>query len=127
MGGATVAIAQGPSTESRFTVRAVEHADLGVTVRPILSLRAIGMPVQLADGRYEQRYQVIANIAFRLVSARAVASEVRCANESREVVLADFDGTAGYHAELRIRSADPAAIDVSVVPRSHAAALPLGS
>lgn len=118
--GATEAIAQRPNTGSHLRASAVEHADLGVMVQPILSLRAIGAPVLLADGRYEQRYQVIANIAFRLVSARNAANEVRCTAESREVALTEFDGTAGYHAELRIRSVDPAALDVRVTPRTRA-------
>jgi hypothetical protein len=75
----------------------------------------------LDDGRYEQRYQVTANVLFRLVSVIDGASDVRCADESREVMLAEFAGPAGFHAELRIRSADPTALDVSAEPHANTA------
>ena len=128
MSVAIEAVAQNPSSGSPFIVHAIQHAEVGARVQPILSLRAIGTPVRLADGRYEQRYQVIANIAFRFVSVRDTTNEVRCAAESREVALSEFAGTAGYHAELRIRSADPAALSVSVAARPRTmSALSLGS
>jgi hypothetical protein len=67
----------------------------------------------LDDGRYEQRYQVTANVLFRLQSSAIRSGDVRCAIESRELALTEFTGVAGFQTVVRVRSADPAALDVS--------------
>jgi hypothetical protein len=121
------AAAQSQSSTLGFDNRGSVRADVGAVVRSILALRKIGAPVILEDGRYEQRYQITANVMFHLVSSAAHNSDVRCASETREMTLDDYTGQAGFQVDVRVRSADPAALEINAERLSSAGpAQPLG-
>jgi hypothetical protein len=73
----------------------------------ILDIRATGAPVQLSDGTSEQRYTVVANVAFTMASPSGDRDEIRVTESGTESRLADFVGTPGFHAEIRVRLRAP--------------------
>lgn len=107
------ASAQNANGSRAFESQRAVHVDVGTVVRPILSLKKVGDPVRLDDGRYEQQYQITANVLFRLQSSPERDADVRCAVEAREVTLAEYTGFAGFRTEIRVRSTDLAALEVS--------------
>lgn len=124
-----VALAAGSSSaQNTGAIQAIENhrnvrADVGTVVRPILQLRKVGDAVLLDDGRYEQRYRATSNVVFRLQSSAARDNDVdvRCAVDSRELTLAEYAGAAGFQTEIRVRSGNRAALDVSAEVFSNTA------
>lgn len=115
------AAAQNLGTARGSDGRGSVRAEVGTVVHSILALRKVGAPVILEDGRYEQRYQITANVMFRLVSSAAHDAEVRCASATREMTLGEYAGQAGFQVDVRVRSGDPAALEINAELLSTAA------
>jgi hypothetical protein len=82
---------------------------VGTTVGRILRADTLGPPVLRADGRYEQRYRIVANVPFILRSQNDTADEGIPDREPG----ASFTGSPGYHADVRLVSRTlPRPIDI---------------
>ena len=95
-------------TSRAVTVSARIEGRLG----EILNIRAVGAPVQLADGTIEQRYAVVANVAFTMATPADNRDEIRVTEGGTEKLATEYVGTAGYHTEIRVRSPAPAVVSV---------------
>lgn len=76
----------------------------------ILALRSLGGPVQLADGAFEQRYTVVANVGFTITSASGNSDDIgdiRVIEEGVETLASAYVGAPGFHGEIRVRSSAP--------------------
>lgn len=121
-------VAQGSTASA--TARSVSvAARIEGRLGEILNIRAVGAPVQLADGTVEQRYAVVANVAFTLATPDANRDEIRVAEGGTDRPVGEYLGTPGFHAEIRVRTAAVTPALVAVQPRAVPATptLPSGS
>ncbi len=119
-------LAQGVSASA--TARSVSvAARIEGRLGQILNIRAVGAPVQLADGTVEQRYAVVANVVFTLATPEGNREEIRIAEGGVDRPVAEYLGTPGFHAEIRVRTAAGTAALVAVQPRAAQATQPLAS
>ena len=124
--GATLANAQTNMLAPRATIAT---ARLEGRLPEILTLRALGAPVQLADGSFEQRYAVVANVSFVIVVASANESNNGASNGDDTHVIeggvesrtSAYVGAAGIHSEIRVRSTALTPPIVTLEPRPAAA------
>jgi hypothetical protein len=116
---ATSVRAQGAGATGRSA--AVVRSGVSTTVGSVVSVRAIGAPVYLADGRIEQRYRVVANAPFALRDAGGRDGTVTLATgPTSETRLRDFTGSAGIYDDVRVRTvaADPPELHAEPSPSS---------
>lgn len=91
-------------------------AFIGANVPTILNLRAVGAPMRLDDGRLEQRYEIVANVAFTIEAAGTNAgtggsaalgrAEWSCGGQA--LGASKYSGAPGSHGEIRMRIAGDA-------------------
>ncbi|HVT39047.1 MAG TPA: hypothetical protein VHE78_08375 [Gemmatimonadaceae bacterium] len=105
-----------PASSQRVVV-----ARLGTPVGEILRVDPVGEPLPLPDGRIEQRYRVLANVAFTLAGAASDHDAVALTEGGAEAPLAAYVGRPGFHAGIRVRTTGP------IPPRLSAQARPAPS
>jgi hypothetical protein len=80
------------------TTRTLE-ANLGTRVDTILRVEAMGQPTERVDGRFEQRYRVVANVPFRL-TMDGVAIPAAQVTRSETMPDAVYSGMPGVHNDI---------------------------